>query len=313
MTTYPQANTKTAWHQDDYPGATMDPNVGVIHTTEGTTRPTYSGGASAPNYTAVPDLKADRLNWFAHFPDEKSSRALQNDPGGVETNTLNALQVELVGTCAPSTRDAWAKAGRKFVFWPDPPLWALQDFAEFVAWCHTKHAIPVRGPKGGFIPYPGSYGDTAVRFTDLQWRNFTGWCGHQHVPENDHGDPGGFPWFQVERMVTDLLEPEEDGCPDPKNIKVSVVRDAFRDALMLPDNTPDDSPARIRRRHVVRVQHALQWRYPEAGVNATGRVDKVTLAAWTQHEALADGTGRPAVPDETSLKALVGSRYDVLP
>ena len=51
MTTYARANTSAAWYQDNYPGADMNPNCGVIHTTEGTALPGYSGGAEAPNYT----------------------------------------------------------------------------------------------------------------------------------------------------------------------------------------------------------------------------------------------------------------------
>jgi hypothetical protein len=23
-----------------------------------------------------------------------------------------------------------------------------------------------------------------------EWKMFSGWCGHQHVPNNDHTDPG---------------------------------------------------------------------------------------------------------------------------
>jgi hypothetical protein len=26
--------------------------------------------------------------------------------------------------------------------------------------------------------------------TEDEWNNFDGWCGHQHVPENEHWDPG---------------------------------------------------------------------------------------------------------------------------
>ncbi|MFE6719419.1 hypothetical protein ACFVDU_17805 [Streptomyces albidoflavus] len=46
--TYPKADTRTQRFQPDYPGSTMNANVGVIHTTEGTSWPTYGGGASAP-------------------------------------------------------------------------------------------------------------------------------------------------------------------------------------------------------------------------------------------------------------------------
>ena len=172
MTNYPGANTAAAWYQDNYPGAVMDPNCGVIHTTEGYTLPGYEGGATAPTYTAVPDLKAKRLRWFAHFPDERSARALQNLAGGVETNTANAIQVELVGTCDPRTHKTWQAQGHAHVYWPEAPKWALDELAAFVAWCHTAHGIPVDGPKGPWTPYPESYGPGGQRFTfetPLMW------------------------------------------------------------------------------------------------------------------------------------------------
>jgi hypothetical protein len=30
-----------------------------------------------------------------------------------------------------------------------------------------------------------------------KWTSFTGHCGHQHVPENLHGDPGAFPMVAI--------------------------------------------------------------------------------------------------------------------
>ncbi|GAA0464000.1 hypothetical protein [Streptomyces olivaceiscleroticus] len=30
-----------------------------------------------------------------------------------------------------------------------------------------------------------------------QWNGFRGICGHQHVPENDHGDPGSLDFRHV--------------------------------------------------------------------------------------------------------------------
>ena len=38
---------------------------------------------------------------------------------------------------------------------------------------------------------PEAKGLTGVgRMTDDEWNAFDGWCGHQHVPENTHWDPG---------------------------------------------------------------------------------------------------------------------------
>ena len=190
MSNYAAADTKAQWFQDDWPGATVRPNVVVLHTTEGYSWPTYDGGSKAPNYTAQPNIAAKRLEWRAHFPDERSSRALQNLSGGVETNTLNASQVELVGTCDPRYAKRWGgrTAGVDYIYWPDAPYWCLRDLAAFLADMHKRHGLVLEGPE--FLPYPASYGASAVRFTFSQWREFYGVCGHQHVPENDHGDPG---------------------------------------------------------------------------------------------------------------------------
>lgn len=197
MSNYALADTTRAWFQDDYPGSVITPNVVVLHTTEGTTLPTYDGGAMAPTYTAVPDFAAKRLRWFAHFPDERSARALRNEAGGVETNTLNAVQVELVGTCDPSAHKRWGSTPH--VFWSEAPHWALRELALFLVDMHRRHGIRLEAPV--FLPYPASYGASPVRFTPEQWREFYGVCGHQHVPENVHGDPGAIDITTVLRIA----------------------------------------------------------------------------------------------------------------
>lgn len=203
MTNYPPANRATAWYQDDYPGATMKVTRVVIHTTEGRTLPGYQGGATAPTYTAVPDFANQRLKWYAHFPDEKSSRALKNLAGGVETNTHGALQVELVGTCDPAAHKAWGKAPH--IYWATPPAWAIRDLADFAAWVSKTHGVPLTSPGATWTAYPESYGAGGQRFSGTRWNTFSGFCGHQHVPENTHGDPGAFPWGLVQTRAKALL------------------------------------------------------------------------------------------------------------
>lgn len=209
MTKYAPADPHAQWFQDAYPGSVIQPNAGVVHTTEGTDWPTYSGGAVAPNYTARPNMTSQRLEWRQHFPDERSARALENKAGGVETNTLNVLQVELVGTCDPAHRDSWGKlrAGKDYIYWPEAPEWALHALADFVVDMNRRHGIKLTAPR--FRAYPGSYGTSnGVRMSGRQWSNFYGWCGHQHVPENVHGDPGDFPMPQVLAIATALLAPK---------------------------------------------------------------------------------------------------------
>ncbi|MGA5822216.1 peptidoglycan-binding protein [Kitasatospora sp. NPDC094028] len=187
-TLYPGAD-RSQWFADHYPGSYMNPRCGVLHTTEGTGWPDYSGGAEAPHVTAKPDFAARRLLFRQHFPFDHSARALVNAPGGVETNTAGAVQIELIGTCDPATHRRWTAQGIQHIFWPEAPDWALRDLAAFMAWHRDHNGIPLDGP-AQWAPYPDSYGRNGVRLSFAAWNSFRGWCGHQHVPENDHGDPG---------------------------------------------------------------------------------------------------------------------------
>ncbi|MFE1095880.1 LysM peptidoglycan-binding domain-containing protein [Streptomyces smyrnaeus] len=178
----------------------MNVNTIVLHTTEGTFLPSYGGGASAPTLTAVPDMKGKRLRWYQHFDFERSARALVNKNGGVETNTLNVAQVELVGTCDPSTHKKWKAKGYSHIYWPDAPDWALKEVAAFLKWANREHAVPLSGPSS-WKAYPSSYGNTSQRMTFSEWNNFRGICGHCHVPENDHGDPGAIDFVKLIRYA----------------------------------------------------------------------------------------------------------------
>src|SRR3546814_8264868 len=112
----------------DYPGSAMETNVILWHTTEGTSLPSYGGGASAPNLTAQPDFAAKKLVWYQHFDFDVSARALVNTAGGVETNTLNVCQVEIVGTCDPATHKKWGSTSHLNT--PELPDWVIRDRSE---------------------------------------------------------------------------------------------------------------------------------------------------------------------------------------
>jgi hypothetical protein len=205
---YPGAS-QAYWYEDDFGGDDQEVNVLVLHTTEGTSVPTYGGGGSAPNVTALPDFKSRRLRWYQHFRFDTSSRALQNLAGGVETNTLNVGQVELVGTCDPATRAKWTKKGlvqdEDFIFWPEAPEWAVRDVAAFLAWAHEEHGVPLSGPSR-WPAYPTSYANGGKqRMTAAQWSAFKGVCGHMHVPENTHGDPGAIDFPELLKLARAAL------------------------------------------------------------------------------------------------------------
>ncbi|PSM41888.1 N-acetylmuramoyl-L-alanine amidase [Streptomyces dioscori] len=206
---YPSAS-RANWYQDDFGGDPMQVNVVVLHTTEGSTLPGYGGGSSAPNLTAVPDLAARKLKWYQHFDIETSSRALVNLSGGVETNTLNVCQVELVGTCDPKTHTKWKAAGRAHIYWPDAPDWALQAVARFLSWMHEEHGVPLSGPKA-WPAYPTSYANGGgQRMSGAKWKAFKGVCGHMHVPENVHGDPGAIDFARILKYAKADLDVDDD-------------------------------------------------------------------------------------------------------
>jgi hypothetical protein len=218
---YPGAS-RANWYQDDFGGDPMEVNVVVLHTTEGRTLPGYGGGGSAPNLTAVPDFAAKKLKWYQHFDIETSSRALVNLRGGAETNTANVCQVELVGTCDPKTHKKWMAASQEHIYWPDAPDWALQGVARFLAWMHEEHGVPLSGPKE-WPAYPSSYGTgSGARMTTAEWNKFKGICGHLHVVENSHGDPGAIDFAGLVKYAKADLDVDDDTPATTKPAKPTV-------------------------------------------------------------------------------------------
>jgi hypothetical protein len=160
------------------------PNVIVLHTTEGGSFPSYSGGGEAPTFT----VKGKEVH--QHFYANHSARALVNRAGGVETNTLNVIQIELVGTCAK---------GGPGLFWPGASDADLAGLVDLIDWLTDTYDVPLVSTSKPWLSYPTSYGSkSGQRMSFAEWEAFKGICGHQHVPENDHGDPGNFP---IQRLI----------------------------------------------------------------------------------------------------------------
>lgn len=239
---YPGAST-AYFYQSKFGGSAMESNVGVMHTTEGRTVPSYGGGGSAPNFTALPDIKAKKLKWYQHFDFDVSSRALVNKAGGVDTNTANAVQVELVGTCDERNATTWdgKRAGIDYLFWPAAPDWALAELAKFVKWAHEEHGVRLDSTVT-WKPYKkgqvgGSYGANGVRLTGSQWGAYYGWLGHQHVPENDHGDPGDLDFARVLAHAKGSNPPEEEDMALSSS-DIEKVADAVIARMMTKDVWP---------------------------------------------------------------------------
>jgi hypothetical protein len=243
MSTYPLADAKTQWFDDDFSWAIIKPNVLVWHTTEGFGWPPYDGGAKAPHVTAKPDFANKRLKFRQHFANEHSSRALANTAGGVTTNTNNAWQIELVGTCDDAHKVSWGtrKAGVDYIHWPTAPDWALKELALLVKYLNEKFGLPMTTTVewAGYKSPGGALKN--VRLSGAKWNVYTGHCGHQHVPENGHGDPGSFPMQKVLDYAKGSIVPPTP-TKTPTSVKITVYPTPTlrgHDITVNADVTPD--------------------------------------------------------------------------
>lgn len=154
------------------------PFKGVLHTTEG---PSGSGAIAAfKSHDSWPHFLVDYAGTVWQFIDTtQGARALQNLPGGVQTNLDSAIQIEVVGYAA--------KPG-------EHPVAQLDALKLLMRWIESTTGVKPIGPGRAFA---SAYGQNSLRFAPQQWDNFGGWCGHCHVPENDHWDPGAIDILQL--------------------------------------------------------------------------------------------------------------------
>jgi hypothetical protein len=76
---------------------------------------------------------------------------------------------------------------------------------------HAEHDVPLSGPKA-WPAYPKSYGNEGgQRMSGAEWNDFKGVCGHTHVPENDHGDPGAIDFAQLIKYAKEAPDAKDDG------------------------------------------------------------------------------------------------------
>jgi hypothetical protein len=129
---------------------------------------------------------------------------LRNEPGGVQTNLDGAVQVEIIGTC--DRRNKWSNPHLKM--W-DLPGWATDGLGLFIRWMHEEHGVKLDAPVYWPAFPPSDAQDIRARMSGAEWDAFRGVCGHIHVPENTHGDPGDFPIATVLRKARPSMTEEE--------------------------------------------------------------------------------------------------------
>lgn len=189
---------------------TSDPK-GCLHTTETSGWPGYNGWTVHPHATIMP--KPDKgVEIEQNVPFNQASFSLRNLSGGVQTNTDFVFQFELIGTCE--------KDGPGY-YWPGADDAVLLDlYQKLIKPLFDAYDIPVRART--FQAYPASYGangaTNTVRMSGSGFDNYSGWLGHQHVPENVHGDPGKFPWDRMIQLA------EEEDMPSADDVADAVIR-----------------------------------------------------------------------------------------
>jgi hypothetical protein len=217
---YPLADRKTQNFTGKYPADNMDTNCVILHSTEGFGWPSYGGGQSAPHMTIMPDFKNKKVIVRQHLAGNKSARALVNRSGGVETNTANVFQIEMVGTCDPNIHKKYAST--EHIYMPEAPQWFIDGVADVIRWLdkqYPKFQIADGAPRGWVGPEKSPARESAPqRMSAAEWNKFYGIAGHQHVPENAHWDPGAFP---IKKLISAAKgqAPAPDPAPQPEQPK----------------------------------------------------------------------------------------------
>lgn len=188
-------------HDRQNPWAERSDPKGVLHTTETSGWPGYGNWSVMPHATVMPTRNVG-VEVHQHVSFDQAAFALRNLPGGAQTNRDYAFQFELIGTC---------EKGGPGYYWPGADDAVLRDlFEKVIEPLSDAFGIPLRAQP--FQAYPSSYGGRSgsnnVRLSPAAWDTYSGWLGHQHVPENAHGDPGAFPWERMMEVAV-ALSPED--------------------------------------------------------------------------------------------------------
>ncbi len=164
--------------KDAGPQDTRYPPRLVLHTTEGfgTVRDLagfYERSTYWPNFTA--DLDDHVL--AQHIPLERAGRALSHTDQ-TQTNGANCIQVEIIGFSAAADKDYKRPDGTVIPAWKDADV---EWLGAALAPVFSELDIPL---------HSAMFAVPAVRMSNALWTLFSGVCGHQHVPQNNHWDPG---------------------------------------------------------------------------------------------------------------------------
>jgi len=153
------------------------------------------------------------------IPFDRAATTAENDPGGVETNRACAIQVEIVGRADGVhvwPADWWAWIGETLR--PVVEAFGITDEQPPIVVSPAGRADRWFDARDGTIAVE----DAPQRMSHDLWRKFTGVCGHQHVPENNHYDPGR---PNIEALFGALFPTGEDDLPFTEEQLRQIIRE----------------------------------------------------------------------------------------
>jgi len=165
-----------------HPGLPVDlgaPPVGVMHTIEGS----LGAGMSVFQRHFAPHFALDGRRIIQMVPLGMMACALENRPGGVETNRIVRAQIEVAGK---SQEKSWL---------PDAQTTAA--LADLMATLKVAADIPLKRPFPEKMPPKPWATSTFARRRAGKWGKTAGWFGHIEVPENAHWDCGALQWGKL--------------------------------------------------------------------------------------------------------------------
>lgn len=238
----------------------------LLHSTEGSS---IGGAVSAYRaHNSWPTLTVDcRLRRVVqHLDTDVAARSLRNQAGGVETNRDGTVlvQIELVGFAGDPSSIGHA----------EDLLWLGREVIRPIA---ERHGVPLASTLP-WVAYPASYGQRAgQRLSPGDWDAYSGILGHQHAPENDHGDPGA---IDIATILAGAVgaETEDDYMamfPTPEDFVEAVANGTSRGLQRLGLATADDVVQNV----AYGVQRAFETEAVRAALARGDEVDEAALAA----------------------------------
>jgi hypothetical protein len=178
------------------------PPTGVVHTVEGS----LESGLGVFRRRYAPHFVLDGEQIIQLVPLGTMAAALENRPGGVETNSITRAQIEVAGH---SSEKPWCcdKA-------------TGEALAELLATLAEAAGIPLSRPFEDKMPAKPWATTSFARRSAGKWGHVAGWYGHVEVPENEHWDPGAFEWTKTIERAKALAGPERailDAIPAPES------------------------------------------------------------------------------------------------